>query len=40
VREIFERGGGEANARAGCGQVGELVAVVIRLLLSDCWEKL
>jgi hypothetical protein len=24
VREIFERGGKEANARAGCGQAGEL----------------
>jgi len=36
VREIFERGGGEADARAGCGQASELVAMVIRLLLSDC----
>jgi len=40
MREIFERGGGEADARAICGQAGEHVAVVMRLLLSDCWGKL
>jgi len=40
MREIFERGGGEAEARAICGQAGEHVTVVIRLLLSDCGGKL
>jgi hypothetical protein len=40
VREIFERGGGQADARAGSGQAGELVVVVMRLVLSDCRGKL